>query len=199
MGDLCMPRPVLRLSEKGIKLKEVLRSLMYIHIAISFVMMIFLGLLDGIFELIAPAILYCGINQNNYCSILIYFILNTMGIVFKFSYLVQIWNMFGFADSFQIVPATNIILLLIIAFYLTADIFTLQAYQEFKACAEPHHVGEGRDYEANQELSSFGGRVGGGPIGGYQPPQPQTNNVRQPAGNSNFHAFRGQGVRLGGT
>ena len=110
----------------------------------------------------------------------------------KFILLINIWSIFGFADSFIEVPLLNIITLLIISFYITANIFTFMAYKEYKACAEP-----AEDYEANQELGAFGG----GAAGGYQPPnnfQPQVNNVRE-SGNNNFSAFHGQGVRLGGS
>lgn len=117
----------------------------------------------------------------------------------KFVLLVNLWSTYGFADSFYYFPSTNVVTLLLISFYITSIIFTFIAYKEFKSCAEP--IGFGGDNEANQELGSLNNRANGGAIGGYQPSQnvaAQVHNIRNVARNSNFSAFRGQGVRLGG-
>ena len=190
------------LIEKGKQLQEALKYVMYTHIGVAILLMFVYSTFDGIIELISPAILYWGIYQKNYWSLLIYFILDIFNAITKLFLLISLWSNYGFADSFNSGPIFNIAILLVISFYITASIITFISYKEFKAWAEPHPLNND-DYEANQELSSVGGpQRFGGVAGGYQPPQPQLNNIRNTGNtgnsNSNFHAFSGQGVRLGG-
>ena len=178
-------------TEKAQQLKDQLTYVMYAHIAFWVVLIIFLNTLDGILELIAPLILWWGINQNSYWNMLIYMILNVFSGIMKLVGLIQVWSDVGFADSFVYMPLEMILVLFLLWFYITSVVVTYMAYKEFKACAVPYD-------QNDQEMGSIGGGYGG-----YQPPQinqqPQVNNVR-PTGpaQGSYSAFRGSGVRVGG-
>ena len=175
--------------ENGKELQEQLWYILYAHLAIWALLLLFVGTFDGIFEWFAPLILWWGISQKAYCNLLIYLIVNSIGIVTRSITIITLWANFGISESFSSAPMLNITILLLIAFYITSVIFTYMGYKEFKAWAEPYNGGYGGDNESQQQLV---------PLVGNQRQANNVRNVNASAPSVPSRAFHGQGVRLGG-
>ncbi|CAI2381226.1 unnamed protein product [Moneuplotes crassus] len=168
-----------KLTKKGIKLKGYLRNLNYAHIIVAVMIMYILKLEIGLIELISPIILSIGISQNNYWNILIYFILNVMGIMYKSYYLVKSCIAIGFLESFNRYPLIKTLEVLVIVFYIIANTFAWKAYEEFKESADLYPYEESSDSESNQELPSFNERLERELIRDYRAPPPLAGNARR--------------------
>ena len=124
----------------------------YAHIVLSFLLMFSYKVIEGIFELIAPAILYWGITQTSYWQLLIYIIINGMSFIFKGLNLYTIFSNIGVSESFSLFPLTMLTLVLLEVFYIASGIFTYFAYKEFNAWAVPFNDGDDNEAEMGKKL-----------------------------------------------
>lgn len=62
------------ISDEGKRLETISGSLMMIHIGFAVGKCLLINIMSGIGDLVAIAILFCGLRQNNYCNILFYVI-----------------------------------------------------------------------------------------------------------------------------
>ena len=64
-------QPSVPLSPLGIKHQKILYIVMFVHLALTF-MMLFLSVMSGITELITVLILFCATSKANFCYLLFY-------------------------------------------------------------------------------------------------------------------------------
>ena len=77
--------PPVSCTEAGQKHKETLEIVMYVHLALSVVKMIILSPFAAIGDLISCAILYCGLQNHDFCNLLFYMIISMFDAVVLFS------------------------------------------------------------------------------------------------------------------
>ena len=124
---------------EGTTAKERLEILLYVHLGVAISKIIVMGFSFGFGDLIQCLILWCGINQHNFCNIFIYmlacFILGSqilMAAGFALQKGTPISSAFqtgitGANDGFALVYTA-----LVGIFYIVAVVFSFKAYKEFK-------------------------------------------------------------------
>ena len=207
-GGQNMCEPVVPPTEKGKQHRAVLMILGFIHIALS-IMLCFIIPMQGIYELIDVAILFCALAQMNFCCLIIYIINITINFFVMF-------NQLGLAvQNGQLTEAMkdasfsqNIALFTMIAltvYYVVANVFCFYAYREFKGMMFDHGMDGGgimtqgfRQQRRNDDDGSRSGSAAG---------QQAYNGVVQQAapaqsssgGGGGFKSFQGKGRSIGGS
>ena len=72
-GGQNMCEPVVPPTEKGKQHRSILMILGFVHMALA-IMLCFIMMMQGIYELIDVAILFCALAQMNFCCLIIYII-----------------------------------------------------------------------------------------------------------------------------
>ena len=76
-GGQNMCQPVVPPTEKGKQHRTVLMVLGFVHLALA-IMLCFITLMSGIYELIDVGILFCALAQMNFCCLIMYIICITI-------------------------------------------------------------------------------------------------------------------------
>ena len=130
-----MCEPVVPPTPEGKMHKTRLMVVGFVHLVLA-ILLCFIMITNGLFELIDVAILFCALAQMNYCCLIIYLINISINWFILFNQ-IGLWIQTGnptkqmqdatFGQSF----ATTIYILLCV-FYVVASIFCFYAYREFK-------------------------------------------------------------------
>ena len=67
-------QPIVPPTDNGLKHKQKLYIIMMIHLVLSITMM-FVRVVDGIYEMISILILWCAATQMHFCQLIIYIII----------------------------------------------------------------------------------------------------------------------------
>ena len=143
-GGQNMCEPVVPPSAEGKKHRSILMILGFVHMALA-IMLCFIMLMQGIYELIDVAILFCALAQMNFCCLIIYIINVTINFFVIFNQLGlamqngQLTDSMKEASFSQNLALTVMILLAI--YYIVANIFCFFAYREFKGMLYDHGMG----------------------------------------------------------
>ena len=79
-----MCQPVVPPTPEGRKHRSVLMVCGFVHLALA-ILLCFIMLLNGIYELIDVAILFCALSQMNFCCLIIYIINITINFFILFN------------------------------------------------------------------------------------------------------------------
>lgn len=156
-GGQNMCEPVVPPTPKGKEYRTYLMILGFVHMALS-VMLCFIVPMQGIYELIDVAILFCALAQMNYCCLIIYIINISINFV-------TIFNMLGlkiqtgtFADTVTSNASNSFAMTIFSAlcvFYVVANVVCFLAYREFKGMLFDAGMG------GNFGMGRMGGMGGG--------------------------------------
>ena len=130
-----MCEPVVPPTPEGKQHKTKLMIIGFIHMCLA-ILLCFIMVETGLFELINVAILFCALAQMNYCCLIIYvinisinfFILfNQIGLLVQTGAATEILKDSQLGTSFALT-----VLIILLIFYVIASIFCFYAYREFK-------------------------------------------------------------------
>ena len=144
-GGNNMCEPVAPATEKGRQHRSILMICGFVHLALS-IMLCFIALMQGIYELIDVAILFCALAQMNYCCLIIYIINISINFFITFNQLGlavqngQLTDAMREATFSQNLALTTMILLAV--YYVVANVFCFYAYREFKGMMWDHQGGQ---------------------------------------------------------
>ena len=139
-----MCEPVVPPTPAGKQQRGILMVLGFVHMALA-ILMCFIQPMQGIYELIDVAILFCALAQMNFCCLIIYIINITINFF-------VIFNQLGLAVQNQELTeqmtdasfSENLALTVYIAlavYYVVANVFCFYAYREFKGMLFDHNNG----------------------------------------------------------
>ena len=212
-----MCEPVVPPTEKGKQHRSVLMILGFVHLALS-IMMCFIMVMQGIYELIDVAILFCALAQMNFCCLIIYIINITINFFIIFNQLGlavqngELTDQMKDASFSQNLSLTVMILLAI--YYIVANVFCFYAYREFKGMLFDAGMGGNfgmagygqggqrnnseNDPNWHDQAPSAGAAAQGQPAGraGGSSAQAQASSGGSKGG---FKSFQGKGVTIGGS
>ena len=152
-----MCEPVVPPTDAGKKHRSILMICGFVHLALA-IMMCFIMLMQGIYELIDVAILFCALAQMNFCCLIIYIINISLNFFIIFNQLGlavqngQLTDSMREASFSQNLALTTMILLAV--YYVVANVFCFYAYREFKGMLFDHGMGMGGNF-------GMGGGAGG--------------------------------------
>ena len=139
-----MCEPQVPPTEEGKRHRSILMVLGFVHLALS-IMLCFIIMMQGIYELIDVAILFCALAQMNFCCLIIYIInisinffvlFNQLGLAMQNGQLTETMTEASFSQNLAL---TTMILLCI--YYIVANVFCFYAYREFKGMLFDHGMG----------------------------------------------------------
>ena len=139
-----MCEPVVPPTEAGKKHRGILMVLGFVHMALA-IMMCFIVPMQGIYELIDVAILFCALAQMNFCCLIIYIInitinffviFNQLGLAMQNGSLTETMEDATFAGNVALT-----IMILLAVYYIVANVFCFYAYREFKGMLFDHGMG----------------------------------------------------------
>ena len=130
-----MCEPVVPPTEKGKQHRSVLMILGFVHMALA-IMLCFIMTMQGIYELIDVAILFCALAQMNFCCLIIYIInitinffviFNQLGLAVQNGKLTDTMEEASFSGNLALT-----VMILLAIYYIVANVFCFYAYREFK-------------------------------------------------------------------
>ena len=139
-----MCEPVVPPTEKGKQHRTILMILGFIHLALS-IMLCFIALMQGIYELIDVAILFCALAQMNFCCLIMYIItitinffviFNQLGLAVQNGQLTDLMKDASFSANLALT-----VMILLCVYYAVANVFCFYAYREFKGMLFDHGMG----------------------------------------------------------
>ena len=154
-----MGEPVVPPTEKGKQHRSILMICGFVHLALS-IMLCFIMLMNGIYELIDVAILFCALAQMNFCCLIIYIInisinffviFNQLGLAVQNGQLTDSMQEASFSQNLAL---TTMILLAV--YYIVANVFCFYAYREFKGML--FDAGQGGNFGMNGAMGGGRGR-----------------------------------------
>ena len=115
------------------RFKQYLYIVLGVHLILSILFM-FVSFMEGLFELIAVAILYCAAAQMSYCQLIIYMIISANKLIHFFCMIGLIIQrgMFGAVFSHSEMSFLIVMMMVFIVFYIGAITVCFYAYREFK-------------------------------------------------------------------
>eukprot|EP00347_Sterkiella_histriomuscorum_P014298 403361409 len=178
-----------------------MQIILAIHATLAILKMFIINPYASIGDIISCLILYCGINQHNFCTILVYMIFclfNAFQLATMIGFLIQT-GAFGSGLSSNGISIANGnglnmgfvygFTIIMFTFYILAVYCSFQAYKEFKAIYQ-EQIGMDR-------VNAFAGIRGGPSYGGTDTTNDQRNQNRDRQLSSAYTAFQGEGKRLG--
>ena len=157
-----MCEPIVPPTDEGKKHRSRLIIVGFVHLVLS-ILLCFIMLTTGLFELINVAILFCALSQMNFCCLIIY-IINISIDFFTLFNQVGLWIQTGdytenmkdatWGEQFAIA-----IMFILLIFYVVATIVCFFAYREFKGMI--FDAGQGGGF-------GMGGMMSGGQRGAQQ-------------------------------
>ena len=160
-GGQNMCEPVVPPTEKGKQHRSVLMILGFVHMALA-IMLCFIMTMQGIYELIDVAILFCALAQMNFCCLIIYIInitinffviFNQLGLAVQNGKLTDTMEEASFSGNLALT-----VMILLAIYYIVANVFCFYAYREFKGMLFDAGMG------GNFGMSGMGGqRASAGP------------------------------------
>ena len=116
----------------------------FVHMALA-IMLCFIVPMQGIYELIDVAILFCALAQMNFCCLIIYIInisinffviFNQLGLAVQHGQLTDTMKEASFSQNLSLT-----VFILLCVFYVVANVFCFYAYREFKGMLFDHGQG----------------------------------------------------------
>ena len=211
-GGQNMCEPVVPPTEKGKQQRACLMILGFIHMALA-IMLCFIIPMQGIYELIDVAILFCALAQMNFCCLIIYIInitinffviFNQLGLAVQNGQLTDAMESASFAGNLAL--ATMIMLAV---YYVVANIFCFFAYREFKGMMFDAGMDGGgimtQGFNRQRRESSQDSRSGSADQrgqayqGGMGQPAASAPPAQSSSGGGGFKSFQGKGRTIGGS
>jgi len=130
-----MCQPVFPPTAEGMKHRSVLMVLGFVHLALA-IMLCFIIPMQGIYELIDVAILFCALAQMNFCCLIIYviqccvnffIIFNQLGLSMQNGTFTDAMKNGSFSENLSLT-----VFILLCVYYIVANYFCFKAYREFK-------------------------------------------------------------------
>jgi len=156
-GGQNMCEPVVPPTEKGKQHRSILMILGFVHMALA-IMLCFIMMMQGIYELIDVAILFCALAQMNFCCLIIYIINITINFFVIFNQLGLAMQNGQLTDSMKDASFSGnlalTVMILLAIYYIVANVFCFYAYREFKGMLFDHGQG------GNFGMGAYGGQGG---------------------------------------
>ena len=134
-GGQSMCEPVVPPTDKGKQHRALLMILGFVHMALA-IMLCFIIPMQGIYELIDVAILFCALAQMNFCCLIIYIINITINFFVIFNQLGLAVQNGALTDAMTKAHVTQnlalAVYIMLAIYYIVANIFCFYAYREFK-------------------------------------------------------------------
>ncbi|CDW73532.1 UNKNOWN [Stylonychia lemnae] len=213
---MCIPfnqgPPMIRLNPKGENLKTTMTVIVIIHIILATLKMFILNPFASVGDIISCMVLWCGVQQHNFCNVLMYMIFclfDSFQLATTIAFLIQT-GAFGpnspTASSSQVQGRSSGLnmgfiygfTIVMFIFYVIAVYCSFQTYKEFKAIYQ-EQLG---DMEVGRIMGTNPINYGALPYGNRQGQTTtalqQNQGVEQSNGGTgqNYRAFQGQGKRL---
>eukprot|EP00347_Sterkiella_histriomuscorum_P004722 403359358 len=208
--DFCFPNPatpVIVPNSESLKHRKRLRFIMYGQIFVAIAKMILFGVIQGIFQLFSVWIIYSSWASMHFCSLIFFMFSCGIDLLMMFSYYSQI-NMY-YSNS----PIKLMLYYTMVVYMILAMIGSFQAYRCFKSQYDEQYGNRQQGYVPfrggmsqydDENQNRRGGQTQSAQRQTYLVSGPNANSRNEPQNEpahrnqSNYRAFQGQGVRLGG-
>ena len=116
----------------------------FVHLALA-IMLCFIVVMQGIYELIDVGILFCALAQMNFCCLIMYIIsitinffviFNQLGLAIQTGQLTDTMKQANFSQNLALT-----VMIMLCVYYVIANVFCFFAYREFKGMLFDHGMG----------------------------------------------------------